>query len=322
MFEGLKQSIGMGAEQVVVYSEKTKMVRFLGMILVPFYIVWGLFNFLFFMEYPWEWSFTLLCCGFCMWGTGIVVMLNKRQMEATEYHCFRGLTWRMSVTRRIKADVYVDRRIEYIGKIGGYQVYKPYFPFALMDMHPNFNNGEGVIFNKAFWLLPDKWEQTFFPVPQQEAWYGSLPVTVKAEDVTLHNLRWAMKDGEYIPIALVVDSNRHFESTIGRVKGLEQGKAPEVAQFVSEIASLTKDNINLALELTHEVQANRGLLEETPKVKELVNAMVEDIKKRHGDIKRMPTPWKLPKINWRLVMFTILGLAIISGIIYVIVNYW
>lgn len=310
------------SDKIVEYSEKQKMVKLILMILIPFYVVWGLFNFLFFWGFPVEWSIVELVCGFFAWGTGFVMLLSQRQMEAGQYHCFRQLCWRMNVTDRIKGDVYVDQGIEYIGLIGGYQVYKPHFPFALFYKHPDFNNGEGVTFHTAYWLLPDKWEQTFYHVPQQEAWYGALPVSVKGEDVTLHNLRWAMKDGEYIPVALVVDSNRHFEATIGRVQLKEEEKAPEVAQFIGQIASLTKANINLAIELAQEVQANKGLLKSTDNLESLVRDMVQDIKKRHGDVKRIPTPFRFPKINWRILVTGCVALALIGAIIFIVLHYW
>jgi len=318
VFEGLKDRLGLG-ERIAVYSEKDKMIKLILMILIPFYVVWGLFNILFFMKYQTE-SIMVLICGFFAWGAGIVIVLNQRQIQAGTYHCFREATWRMTVTKRIKTDIYVDRDIEYIGRVGGYQVYKPHFPIALSFKHPHFNGGKGITFNTAFWLLPDKWEQTFFPVPECESWYGSLPVSVKAEDLTLHNLRWAEKKGEFIPVALVVDSNRHFEATMGRVSLGEESNKVEVAQFVSEIASLTTENIDLALELAQEVQTNRGLLKATDNIVELTRAMVQDIKKRHGDIKRIPIPMRL-RINWRLLSAVIITLGIIGFLAVIILQF-
>jgi len=63
MFEGLKERLG-GGEKVAVFSEKQKMVKLILLILVPFYAVWGTFNFLFFFGFPMEWSVIVLTCGF------------------------------------------------------------------------------------------------------------------------------------------------------------------------------------------------------------------------------------------------------------------
>lgn len=298
------------------------MVKLILMVLLPFYAIWGVFNYLFFFNYPIEWSVIVLVCGLFAWGTGFIMLLNQRQMEAGRYQCFRELCWRMSVTQRIKGDIYVDQKIEYIGELRGFQIYKPHFPFAIPYKHPVFNDGKGIIFDDAYWLLPDKWEQTFFPVADQEAWFGAIPVSVKAEDTTLHNLRWALKEGKFTPIALVVDSNRHFEATLGRVALQEKESALFVAQYLSQIANLTKENIQVRLELASEVQANRGLLAQTTSQEELVRERVEDIKKRHSDIKRMPTPWRFPKVNWRLLLF---GLLIFGGIVtfvWLITTFW
>jgi hypothetical protein len=312
-----------GEDKVKAYSEKERMMRLIIMILAPFYVVWFLFNFLFFMQYPIEWSIMTLVCGFFAWGAGIVILMNQRQMEAGQYQCFRGLTWRMSVTDRIKADVYVDSEIEYIGNLGGYQVYKPHFPYAFFYKHPRLNDGKGLVFNKAFWFLPDKWEQTFFPVPEQEAWYGALPVTVKAEDVTLHNLRWIVnKQGEYIPVALVVDSNRHFEATLGRVQLNEEQKETAIAKYTCEIADLTTKNIDLALELASQTEENQGLLKSTEKQEGLVRERLQDIKRRHSNIARIPTESRWQKINWRAVTVIAVALAIITLVGSVIFHYW
>lgn len=322
MLEGLKARMGISTEKVAEYSEKQKMVKLIMMILIPFYAVWFGFNFLFFFEYPIEWSTVWLVCGLFSWGTGFVMLLNSRQMEASQYHCFRGLTWRMSVTDRIKGDIYVDQKIEYIGYLGGFQVYKPHFPFALGYDHPNYNNGDGISFDDAYWFLPDKWEQTFFHIPQQEAWYGALPVSVKGEDVTLHNIGWGIKDGKYTPCALVVDSNRHFEATLGRCKIETDKQAPLLATLMSQLATLTKDNIEVKLELASEVQTNRGLLKATETQEELVRERVQDIKKRHSDIKRMPTPWKFPKINYRLIVLLGMGISAIAFVWWLVATYW
>ena len=315
MLEGLKERLGIGG-QVAVFSEKQKMVKLILMILVPFYIVWGMFNFLFFFGYPMEWSMIVLVCGFFGWGCFIVILMNQRQMEASQYICFRQAKWRMSVTDRIAGDLYIDRDIEYEGLLGGYQIYRPHFPFGVPYRHPTFNNGEGVVINEAYWLLPDKWEETFYHVPQQEAWYGSLPVAVMGEDLTLHNIGWGIKYGKYIPIAIVKDSNRHYEATLGRVALEEKEKAPKMATLLSQIGTLTRANMDLSVELAQEVQANKGLTDSTDNLKRLKEEALQDIKKRHGDIKRMPTN-RFANINWRLV---VLGIALIG--VFVTIWYW
>jgi len=232
------------------------------------------------------------------------MLLNQRQMEAGQYECFRQLKWRMSVTQRIAGDVYIDKDIEFEGVLGGYYIYRPHFPFGLSYMHPTFNNGEGVVFKEAYWFLPTKWEETFYHVPQQEAWYGSLPVAVKGEDVTLHNIGWGIKAGKYIPIAIVKDSNRHYEATIGRVALEHRAKAPAMAKLLCQIGTLTRTNIDLSVELAQEVQHNQGLLKATDNLARLVDEKTQDIKKRHGDIKRMPTK-RFANVNWRLVVLAI-----------------
>jgi hypothetical protein len=327
----LKWPFRRGEEKGKAYNEKERMIRLILMILVPFYVVWGLFNFFFFMQYPIEWSVTVLLCGFFAWGTGIVILMNQRQMEAGQYHCFRSATWRMSVTERIKTDIYVDSKIKYIGVLGGYHVYKPHFPFALFFEHPTFNNREGITFNKAYWLCPEKWDDTFLPIPQQEAWYGAMPVSVKAEDLTLHNLRWIVKKNtssdsvnakEYIPVALVTDSNRHFEATLGQTKLNEDEKAPEVAKWVCDAADLATENMDLALEVVAEAKGNQALLKNTDDVVRLYREAMEDAKTRHGDISRVPTESKWQKINWRLVLVGAVALAIVALIGITLLRFW
>jgi hypothetical protein len=319
-----------GEGDVKVYSEKERMIRLILMILAPFYAVWGLFNFLFFMQYPVEWSVMTLVCGFFAWGAGIVILMNQRQMEAGQYQCFRGATWRMSTTERIKADIYVDAEGKDLGEIGGYHVYKPHFPFALFFKHSTLNEGKGVVFDKAYWLCPDKWKETFFPISQQEAWFGSLPVSVEAEDVTLHNLRWIVKkstkagqnSNEYIPLALVTDSNRHFEATLGKVQLKEEEKALEVAKWMCEIADLVTENMDLALETVAEAKGNQALIRNTDDIVRLVDEAMQDSKKRHGDIMRTPSPSRWQKINWRVLCTVAIALGILSLIALVILHYW
>lgn len=303
-----------------VQSDKERMVRLIIMILGPFYVVWFLFTALFYLQY-YDLSGIVIGCGLVIWVAGIVILMNQRQMEAARYECFRGLTWRMSTTDRLKADVYVSSK-EDIGTLGGYCVYKPKFLFPQLYKHPNLNNGEGIVFDEAYWLLPDKWKKTFFPVTDQEAWYGSLPVSVNAEDITLHNLRWICFKGKYLPVALVIDSNFHLEVTLGRIQQKEEERETEIAQYTSQIADLVKENIDVGLEMTSEAQQNQALLKNTENIEELVEQRIEDIKKRHGDIKRIPTPSRWQKINWHAIIVIVIAVAMISLIGLIVLHYW
>ena len=267
-------------------------------------------------------------------GLGIIVgyvmfliMLNKiEQANAARFLAFPKSIWRLSETEKASQDIFVKNVIllndeevkaeaqnsENIGKLKDDKYY--YF----VEFTPPVKLGRLGVFDKAVWIMPEKWEEMFQFTPGLTAWYKALVIThPKAEFVTLYipSIKSRIEYlGETIPVCYVADSTWHFRK---HRKPLEANSEVDVEEVESaKIAFLLRENIKLRQTLKYMDEHVEALMKAYPEVTEMALRTFDIISTTQGRIYSMPLTAKLKaKLTWKRVL-------IIAAILFIIYVLW
>ena len=259
----------------------------------------------------------ILGVGMAVWIAGVYGVHAHMKMEAADNLVFDQAKWRFDEDTVTTVDVFIPKdAIVYKGKLGeGKLVYRvgP-FKSAIGYLHPTL----GLIsFNRADWILPAKWNDTFFFKPGGEVWWGGIPIVhPNTEGLVLHVKGWEHLMGEYIPTCEVADSTFHYKHGMAGINPKRMALTDEDIEK-SETLALKDEIINLRLEnkdLAHHLDA---ALNESVPVEKIIRQRLSDIKRKYQDITRVEEPLKYRLLN--LKTFGILILA--TGVILVLARF-
>jgi len=275
--------------------------------------VWGITNYLQYIGFPQDYVMMILGVGMAIWIAGVYGVHSHMKMEAAENLVFDQAKWRFDANTVTTVDVFIPKdAIIYIGKLGEDKHVYRVGPFksAIGYLHPTL----GLIsFTRADWILPAKWNDTFFFKPGGEVWWGGIPIVhPNCEGLVLHVKGWEHLMGEYIPTCEVADSTFHYKHGMAGINSKRMALTDEDIEK-SETLALKDEIINLRLEnkdLTHHLDA---ALNESVPVEKIIRQRLSDIKRKYQDITRVEEPLK-----YRILNLKTFGIAIIAGVIIVI----
>ena len=146
----------------------------------------------------------ILGVGMAIWIAGVYGFHSHMKMEAADNLVFDQAKWRFDRNTVTTVDVFIPKdAIQYKGQLGeGKHVYRigP-FKTSIGYLHPNL----GLLsFNRADWVLPAKWADTFFFKPGGEVWWGGIPL-IHPNCLKSGSLVWTSKG--LIPIEKVKVGN-------------------------------------------------------------------------------------------------------------------
>jgi len=239
------------------------------------------------------------------------------KMQAAELWAFDQAKWRFDANTVTTVDVFLSKgAIEYKGKLDeGKLVYRvgP-FKSAIGYQHPSL----GLIsFTRADWILPAKWDDTFFFKPGGEVWYGGIPIVhPNTEALVLHVKGWEHLMGEHIPTCEVADSTFHYEHGMAGINSKRMALTDEDIEK-SETLALKDEVISLRLDkkdLEHHLDKALG---ESVNEEKIWNKRIADWKRRHTDVMRTEEP-----LRYRLLNLKTFGIAIIAVVVIVILAHF
>jgi len=255
----------------------------------------------------------ILGVGMAVWIAGVYGVHAHMKMEAAENLVFDQAKWRFDEDTVTTVDVFIPKdAIIYIGKLGeGKHVYRvgP-FKSAIGYLHPTL----GLIsFTRADWILPAKWNDTFFFKPGGEVWWGGIPIVhPNCEGLVLHVKGWEHLMGEYIPTCEVADSTFHYKHGMAGINPKRMSLTDEDIEK-SETLALKDEVINLRLK-TKDLEHHLGkALDESIDQEKIFRQRLADTKRKVQDIMRVEEPLK-----YRILNLKTFGIAIIAGVIIVI----
>ena len=254
----------------------------------------------------------ILGVGMAVWIAGVYGVHSHMKMQAADYLVFDQAKFRFDENTVTTVDLFIPKdAIQYIGKLGeGKYAYRvgP-LPYSIGYLHPDL----GLIsFNCADWVLPAKWNDTFFFKPGGEVFWGGIPMThPNTEGLVLHVKGWQQKMGEYIPACEVADSTFHYKHGMA---GINPKRVDLTSEDIDKMETtvLKKENIELHLKIKDLEHHLGKVLDETDNVEEIIKQRIEDYKKRHGDIMRSGEQWRTKLLNLKTF-------AIIIGFVVVII---
>ena len=153
--------------------------------------MWGITNYLQYIGFPQDYVMMILGVGMAVWIAGVYGVHAHMKMEAAENLVFDQAKWRFDEDTVTTVDVFIPKdAIVYKGKLGEDKLVYRVGPFksAIGYLHPTL----GLIsFTRADWILPAKWNDTFFFKPGGEVWWGGIPIThPETEGLVLHVRGW------------------------------------------------------------------------------------------------------------------------------------
>lgn len=322
LWDRLREKLGFKESAVTGLDWGRNVIKLVAVIVVPFYLIWGLSQVSYYVWKVDEMVVTMqLAIGLSFWGSGIYGYMAHVKQQAAGYLSFPASKWRFSETQVAAIDLVVrENEIEYIGKIAGFFVYLLTFPFMIGYFHPQ----KGILaFNRVYWLLPAEWEHQFFFRIGGEIWYGGFPIShPKAEDVSLHVYpyeRWEINKRELIPICLVHDSKLHYQATMKKLpeliaQQLGRKPSPGTIQRAKE-STLIKRNIELEREADVIGGELDSKLKESFSIEGTRRKMVADHKRRYGNVLRAQEPWRWKIFNIKILAFLAL-VVIAAAVVY------
>ena len=306
----LAERLGIGGPKVGL-DQQTNTVKYVLIIAGPFYAVWGVTNYLQYIGFPQEYVMMILGVGMAIWIAGVYGVHSHMKMQAADFLVFDQAKWRFDENTVTTVDIFIPKdAIQYIGKLDeGKHTYRigP-LPYSIGYLHPDL----GLIsFNRADWVLPAKWNDTFFFKPGGEVFWGGIPMThPNTEGLVLHVKGWEDYMGEHIPTCEVADSTFHYKHGMAGINPKRMDLTDADIEK-SQIMTLKKENIGLRLQ-------NKDLADHLDKA---LNESVDQEKvyrKRHADWKRkvqdiMATeePWKYRLLNLKTFAIAIIGVVVI-----------
>ena len=276
-----------------------------------FYLVWGVTNYLQYIGVAQEIVMMILSVGIAIWIAGVYGFHSHMKMEAADNLVFDQAKWRFDRNTVTTVDVFIPKdAIQYKGQLGeGKHVYRvgP-FKTSIGYLHPNL----GLLsFNRADWVLPAKWADTFFFKPGGEVWWGGIPlVHPNTEGVVLHVKGWENYMGEHIPTCEVADSTFHYKHGMAAINPKRMNLSNEDIEQ-SQALSYKRECIELRLQ-NKDLEHHLGkVLDETDNVEEIIKQRIQDYKKRHGDIMRAGEQWRTKLLNLKTLAIA-LGVIVIA----------
>ena len=312
MLKGLLERLGVGGPKVGL-DQQTNTVKYVLIVAGPFYAVWGITNYLQYIGFPQDYVMMILGVGMAVWIAGVYGVHAHMKMEAAENLVFDQAKWRFDEDTVTTVDIFVPKDgIQYIGKLDqGKHVYRvgP-FKSAIGYQHPTL----GLIgFNRADWILPAKWNDTFFFKPGGEVWYGGIPIVhPNTEALVLHVKGWEHLMGEYIPTCEVADSTFHYKHGMAGINPKRMNLTSEDIEK-SENLALKGEIIDLRLENKDLSRHLDKALNESVNEEKIWRKQHEDWKRIHTDVMRTDEP-----LRYRLVNLKTLGLALVAIVVIVI----
>jgi len=312
VLKGLLERLGVGGPKVGL-DQQTNTVKYVLIVAGPFYAVWGVTNYLQYIGFPQEYVMMLLGVGMAVWIAGVYGVHSHMKMQAADFLVFDQAKWRFDENTVTTVDIFIPKdAIQYIGKLdeGKYAYRIGPLPYSIGYLHPDL----GLIsFNRADWVLPAKWNDTFFFKPGGEVFWGGIPMThPNTEGLVLHVKGWEDYMGEHIPTCEVADSTFHYKHGMAAINPKRMDLTDEDIEK-SQIMTLKKENIGLRLQ-------NKDLADHLDKA---LNESVDQEKvyrKRHADWKRKvqdilatEEPWK-----YRILNLKTFGIMVIAGVVIVI----
>ena len=277
-----------------------------------FYLVWGVTNYLQYIGVAQEIVMMVLSVGMAIWIAGVYGFHSHMKMEAADNLVFDQAKWRFDENTVTTVDVSIPKdAIQYKGQLGeGKHVYRV-GPFKTLIgyLHPDLGLRS---FNRADWVLPAKWNDTFFFKPGGEVWWGGIPlVHPNTEGVVLHVKGWENYMGEHIPTCEVADSTFHYKHGMAAINPKRMNLTSEDIEE-SKALSYKQECIDLRLQNKDLANHLDKALGQSVHEEKLYRKQHEDWKRRHTDVLRTDEPLKYRIYNMKTA-------ALIIGVIVVLV---
>ena len=246
-----------------------------------------------------------------VWIAGVYGVHSHMKMQAADYLVFDQAKFRFDENTVTTVDLFIPKdAIQYIGKLGeGKHAYRvgP-LPYSIGYLHPDL----GLIsFNRADWVLPAKWNDTFFFKPGGEVFWGGIPMThPNTEGLVLHVKGWQQKMGEYIPTCEVADSTFHYKHGMA---GINPKRVDLTSEDIDKMETtvLKKENIELHLK-TKDLEHHLGkVLDESVDQEKIYRERLADAKRKYVDIMRVEEPWKYRLLNLKTFAIAIVAVVVI-----------
>ena len=255
----------------------------------------------------------ILGVGMAIWIAGVYGFHSHMKMEAADNLVFDQAKWRFDRNTVTTVDVFISKdAIQYKGQLGeGKHVYRvgP-FKTSIGYLHPNL----GLLsFNRADWVLPAKWADTFFFKPGGEVWWGGIPmVHPNTEGLVLHVKGWNQKMGEYIPVCEVADSTFHYDHSMAGINPNRMNLTDEDIDR-AETTILKDENIDLHLKVKDLEHHLGKVLDDSVDQEKIYRDRLADAKRKYVDIMRVEPPLKYKLLNLKFF-----GTMLVVGVIIII----
>jgi len=276
-------------------------------------LVWGVTNYLQYIGVAQEIVMMILGVGMAIWIAGVYGFHSHMKMEAADNLVFDQAKWRFDRNTVTTVDVFIPKdAIQYKGQLGeGKHVYRvgP-FKTSIGYLHPNL----GLLsFNRADWVLPAKWADTFFFKPGGEVWWGGIPmVHPNTEGLVLHVKGWNQKMGEYIPVCEVADSTFHYDHSMAGINPNRMNLTDEDIDR-AETTILKDENIDLHLKVKDLEHHLGKVLDDSVDQEKIYRDRLADAKRKYVDIMRVEPPLKYKLLNLKFF-----GTMLVVGVIIII----
>jgi len=256
----------------------------------------------------------ILGVGMAVWIAGVYGVHAHMKMEAAEYLVFDQAKWRFDENTVTTVDIFIPKdTVQYIGKLGEGKLAYRLGPFAnppIGYLHPDL----GLIsFRRADWVLPAKWNDTFFFKPGGEVWWGGIPlVHPNTEGLVLHVKGWEDYMGEHIPTCEVADSTFHYKHSMA---GINPKRMSLTSEDIEKSQSLAykRECIELRLK-TKDLEHHLGkVLDESVDQEKIYRQRLADAKRKYVDIMRVE-----PGLRYKLLNLKFFGTMLVVGVVIVI----
>ena len=276
-------------------------------------MVWGVTNYLQYIGVAQEIVMMILGVGMAIWIAGVYGFHSHMKMEAADNLVFDQAKWRFDRNTVTTVDVFIPKdAIQYKGQLGeGKHVYRvgP-FKTSIGYLHPNL----GLLsFNRADWVLPAKWADTFFFKPGGEVWWGGIPmVHPNTEGLVLHVKGWNQKMGEYIPVCEVADSTFHYDHSMAGINPNRMNLTDEDIDR-AETTILKDENIDLHLKVKDLEHHLGKVLDDSVDQEKIYRDRLADAKRKYVDIMRVEPPLKYKLLNLKFF-----GTMLVVGVVLIL----
>lgn len=309
VLEGLTERLGLHRPKVGL-EQQVNTGKYVAIVAGPFYALWGVTNYLSYIGYPRDWLMTILAVGMAMWIAGVYGVHSHMKIEAAEYLAFNQAKWRFDEDTVTTVDVFVSQDgVRFIGRVGEKYAYRvgP-FPYRIGYRHPDL----GLIsFRYADWVLPARWNDTWFFKPGGEVWWKGVPLThPNTEGVVLHVRGWEQLMGEYIPICEVADSTYHYKHGMA---GLNPKRSNLTSEDLDKLEStiLKRECIELRLKVKDLEDHLSKVLDESVDQERIYRLRLADAKRKYQDIMRVEQPLRYRLVNLKTFAIVLIAIVII-----------